>query len=571
MVNEEYLSTPAKKLPKGSRSFNEFIYTEVFKKNDISISDFLYHVNSVWNKTEKFNSFLKYVQTVEDLEYKNPDFRFVSAYYRRCMQTCPVCGKESLYGHCSLKCSNSDPNVQKRKSQTVFSHFGVLNAGQSDIVKEKSKQTCLERYGTEYTFQAESVKEKIKETSIQRYGVDHPMKFESVKERQKSVIRERFGVDYPMQSKEVQEKSRQTCLEKYGADNISRSDYFQEVMFDLNFDKYHKNKQDFNAEYVREHFVEDFKFKIKEFSEHFGIGSRVVANRFKKRLGIFEQNNDHLELGYSQAEKELFDWIPAQNKISNIKSIIPPLELDIYLPDFGLAIEYNGAYYHSDQFKPEGYHIFKTKECEKKGIQLLHIFDFEDIDIWKSVISEKLGKNTRIFARKCKIKELSAAESELFLNENHLQGSCPAKYRYGLFYNDELVQVMTFGIPRFNKSCDFELLRLASKKYTTIIGGASKLLNRFRKNHPGSIISYCNRRFSNGSIYRTLGFVLKCVTDLNYFYIRTDDILTRYQCQKHKLRDILENFDPAKTEKENMEANGYFRVYDCGNYVFELV
>lgn len=117
MINEEYLNTPASKLPKDKRSFNEFIYTEVFKQNDISLSDFLYKVSTLW-KTEKFNCFLKYVQTVEDLEYKNTDFRFVSAYYRRCLYICPGCGKESCTPFCGPKCSNADPEVKRKKSET---------------------------------------------------------------------------------------------------------------------------------------------------------------------------------------------------------------------------------------------------------------------------------------------------------------------------------------------------------------------------------------------------------------------------------------------------------------------
>jgi len=571
MINEEYLNTPSRKLPKDKRSFNEFIYTEVFKQNDISLSDFLYKVSTLW-KTEKFNCFLKYIQTVEDLEYKNTDFRFVSAYYRKCLYICPGCGKESLTRYCSQKCSNVDPEVKKKKAQTSLKHFGVPNPGQSEQVREKIKETSIKHFGVQCSFQAESVKNKMKETSLRKFGVEHPMKSDIVKEHQKESIRERLGVDYPMHSKEVREKSKKTCLGKYGEENVAKSDYFKEKLFNTNFNKHHKNIQDFNHEFIRENFIEDCKFKIQEFEDYFGINSRVVANRFKRKLGILEQNNDsYIDQGYSKEEKELFEWIPTENKVCNIRSIINPLELDMYLPDYKLAIEYDGAYYHSEQFKPEGYHIFKTSECEKHGIQLLHIFDFEDIEIWKSIISGKLKKNTKIFARKCTVKELSFNEAKMFLEENHLQGSCPSKYRYGLFYNGELVQVMTFGVPRFNKRYDFELLRLASKKFTSVVGGASKLLKFFRDSHTGSIISYANRRFSLGDVYRKLGFRQLGITNVNYFYAGHNEVLTRYQCQKHKLKDLLENFDPSKTESENMRLNGYFKVFDCGNLIFSLI
>lgn len=558
MKNEEYLKIPAKKLPKGKRSFNEFIYTEVFKQNDISLPDFLYKVSTLW-KIEKFNSFLKYVQTVEDLEYKNDNFKLVSAYYRKCLYICPGCGKESCTPFCGPKCSNADPEVKKKKAQTTLKHFGVSNPSQSEQVKEKIKETCLKHFGVPCSFQAGPVRTKMKETSLRRYGVEHPMKSEIVKEHQKTSIRERLGVDYPMQSKEVLEKSKKTCLEKYGEENVAKSDYFKEKLFNISFNKYHKNIQDFNLKFIRENFVEDCKFKIQEFKDYFGINSRVVVNCFKKRLGIPEQNNDsYIDQGYSKEEKELFDWIPTENKVCNVRSIINPLELDMYLPDYKLAIEYDGIYYHSEQFKPEGYHIFKTSECEKQGIQLLHIFDFEDIDIWKSIISGKLKKNTKIFARKCIVKELSFDETKIFLEENHLQGFCPSKYRYGLFYNGELVQVMTFGVPRFNKRYDFELLRLASKKFTSVVGGASKLLKFFRDSHTGSIISYSNLRFSSGDVYRKLGFTQLGRTNVNYFYTGHNKILTRYQCQKHKLKDLLENFDSVLDRVREYETKRIF-------------
>ena len=191
------------------------------------------------------------------------------------------------------------------------------------------------------------------------------------------------------------------------------------------------------------------------------------------------------------------------------------------------------------------------------------------------MISNKLKLNTKIYARKCQIKELKYNQVKDFLIENHLQGACTSKINLGLFYNDELVEVMTFSKPRFNRNYDYELLRLCSKRYISIIGGASKLFKYFITNHSGcSVISYANRRFSNGNIYRQLGFKELKASNPNYFYCKGDIILTRYQCQKHKLKDlynkgILNEYDSELTEFEIMERNLYFRLYDCGNLVFE--
>lgn len=129
---------------------------------------------------------------------------------------------------------------------------------------------------------------------------------------------------------------------------------------------------------------------------------------------------------------------------------------------------------------------------------------------------------------------------------------------------------MTFGKSRFNKNYDWELLRYCTIPNFNIIGGASKLLNHFRNHHSGSIISYADKRWSDGNLYRKLGFIELKDSQPNYFYVKDIRRFSRNQFQKHKLKDILKKFDPLMTEKENMLANGYSIIWDCGNKVFSL-
>lgn len=165
---------------------------------------------------------------------------------------------------------------------------------------------------------------------------------------------------------------------------------------------------------------------------------------------------------------------------------------------------------------------------------------------------------TKIYARKCIIKEISVKEKNKFLNLYHIQGEDKSKVKLGLFFNDELVACMTFGKPRFNKNYQWELIRFASKY--KVIGGASKLLKYFEKQYkPESIITYADRRFSKGNLYNLLEFKLLSKTQPNYFYIKGNEILTRYQCQKHKLQKLLgDKFDKDLTETENMLANRFY-------------
>lgn len=440
---------------------------------------------------------------------------------------CKICGKPIINSHetCSRTC-------------------------QAEYAKPIREATNLARYGVKNTFQSEEKKLKIQETNLARYGVRHAAQ-----------ISGHF------------EKVQKTCMEKYGVPYAAMATNYRKLLSEKNQCKVFSpegthtfdNLENFNTKYVREHFVKDNFFEREKFMKYFGIQMPSTADKYKEKFGITEQ----IKRYQSIPQKELFDGIPVKNKIANDRTVIKPQEIDIVLPDFKLGIEYNGAYWHNDVTKESTYHLDKCNACEKAGYQLFSIFDFDDIEIWKSMISNKLGMNRKIYARKCIIKELKYGEINGFLIENHLQGGATSKYNIGLFYEDELVQVMTFSTPRFTKAAQYELVRLCTKKYTNVIGGSSKLFKYFVKKYkPQSIVSYANRRFSQGKIYELLGFKLDKISKPNYWYIRKDEIKSRVQCQKHKLSKILENFDENKSEDENMKANGYMRIYDCGNRVY---
>jgi hypothetical protein len=283
-------------------------------------------------------------------------------------------------------------------------------------------------------------------------------------------------------------------------------------------------------------------------------------------------------IGTSKAEEEISSWLKSIG-IKNIKNNYKfnyegrRFEIDVYLPDFNLGIEHDGLYWHSDQLKSKGYHKEKTEFFKKNfNIDIIHIFQNEWIlksKIVKSIILSKLNKSENIlYARKCIIKEIDNKLYKSFLMNNHIQGYIQAKYKYGLFFNDDLVQVMSFGKSRYNKDYDFENIRSCTKINTQIIGGLSKLLKYFIKNeNPKSIISYVDLRYFNGNGYIKNNFKIIGQSEPNYFYFhKTSMILeSRLRYQKHKLEKILDNFDVGLSEYENMINNDYLRIFDCGN------
>lgn len=257
----------------------------------------------------------------------------------------------------------------------------------------------------------------------------------------------------------------------------------------------------------------------------------------------------------------------------NDRSIINKCELDIYLPSYNLAIEYNGNYWHTEDRVGQMYHSDKHDKCKANNIKLISIFSHQ---LGNTISEEKIiskirshiQQTRRIFARKTKVIELDTVTD--FLNNNHLQNSVPSSVKIGLEYQGELVAVMTFGKPRFSKGFQWELLRFCSKLNTTVVGGASKMFKYFENKYkPTSMISYANRQWSEGNIYKKLGFIHKGTSKPSYAWAKSSRHISRYGAQKHKL-PLLPRFDfnPEESEVQNMTRNGFIKIFDCGNEVF---
>jgi hypothetical protein len=132
---------------------------------------------------------------------------------------------------------------------------------------------------------------------------------------------------------------------------------------------------------------------------------------------------------------------------------------------------------------------------------------------------------------------------------------------------------MTFGNLRKNlgnnsKKGNYELLRFCNSINITVIGGASKLFKYFLSNYTDviQIISYADRCWSNGNLYRKLGFELDSITEPNYYYIIDNIRRNRYNYRKDKL--ISMGYDKNKSENTIMREIGYNRIYDCGSLKF---
>ena len=329
------------------------------------------------------------------------------------------------------------------------------------------------------------------------------------------------------------------------------------------------------SEYISGHNTGDTHIGMKRSHESKMKMRKSAIERLERGDSVFYK-------GKSVDETEFGKWIKSiysGTVIFNDTELLNGLELDVYLPDIGIAIELNGDRFHSDLYKTRKYHLSKSEECANLDVRLIHIWlcDWNSKrDIIKSQLQNILQKSkTRIYARKCEIREVPYVDSKNFLEKNHLQGNSISKHRYGLYHNNELVQLMTFGKLRKATGRDhivgsYELIRSCNKLDTVVVGGVSKLFNHFIQNHsPLYILSFANRDWSVGNMYEKIGMKYSGATDVGYFYSNGSRREHRYKHQKHKLIEL--GYDADKTEYQIMSERGYYRIWNVGNLIYEWI
>lgn len=286
-------------------------------------------------------------------------------------------------------------------------------------------------------------------------------------------------------------------------------------------------------------------------------------------------SNTGTSSGQLKLLEELKSIFPKQNFIEQDRTIIKPYEIDILILDKKLAIEYCGLYWHSELAgKDKNYHLNKLKLCEEKGYRLITIFEDEWLNNREIVISRIMNilgalNYSIIYARKCIIKEIPVKEARDFCNKNHLQGYGNSSIKLGAFYKHELVSIMTFSKPSIAKGSKnekdvWELNRFCSKINHQVIGIASKLLKFFERNYDWrSIFSYADRRWSDGNLYKKIGFEFSHNSKPNYWYIKGIKRIHRFSLRKTK--DDPKNL----TEWAIRMSQGWNRIWDCGSIKYE--
>ena len=437
---------------------------------------------------------------------------------------CIICGNNTKYSsrlrglafYCSKKCSNSCP---KRKEK-------FKNSYPTQQAKLKRENTCFERYGYKNMF---SDTKRVRESMIDKYGVDNPAKLQRNRElnRKRQLENNTSFCDIPEPWKSRRKLFRyKTWLKIALQSGMSYATISKRTCIPLST-----------------------------------IQKDVAFHNLNQYISAYKP--------YSDAEIQIYDYLKSldDNIVieRNVRGVLSESngEVDLYIPEKNVAIEYNGIYWHSTAYNSDPYrHYNKTKLFHGR---MLQIFDYEWVskeNIVKDILVRALfpEKLKVLYARNLTANIISSKEAKCFLEKNHIQSYRASSMYFALKDGDDTISILTVT----KKQSEYELVRYATKLGYSVVGGIERMWKLFlRTCSPEQVYSYCDLRYFVGNVYKRLGFLQVDITKPNYFYVDSNGNYAghRYRYMKHKLNTNL-------TENEYMLQNNYNRVYDCGNIKF---
>lgn len=354
---------------------------------------------------------------------------------------CPMCGKLSKFigkyynitcGKCNYNAWEKKIELTKRNTskdavergkeksrQTCLRKYGVpfVNQFSSSESKTKYEMECLEKYGVKNAGWSKEARLKRINTCLNKYGVDHNFKLLDSSKQSKQIWNDRhdeiiskiehtclrkYGSKYYAQTEEFVSQSKQTLINHYGSLKEAynfKKEKGKQTKFKCYGDKFYHNAEQMSETIKERHTkfeLEHDCIQYKKLLDMYGQGWKslelpiIYNGRFRyvsnEYLDIIKEYSSSLHgcNSVSRPEEEIYEYIRTfynkeikRNNRTMIKDDNHQYELDIYLPNIKVAIEFNGTYWHSNLFKDKYYHQLKTKLCKEKNIILIHIFEFE--------------------------------------------------------------------------------------------------------------------------------------------------------------------------------------------------
>lgn len=470
-----------------------------------------------------------------------------------------------------------------KHKKTIQSRYGVENISQLDSNKQKvsatwkdksqeeisdivnkREATCREKYGVDNPRQSQEIIDKTKQTLLDNYGVDCSLLIPEVREKVKTTMLDRYGVLNPGQSKEIRDKASKTCIEKYGVPKYSMTEEFK-VKF----------KETVKARYGVDNpmQVEEFQNKAKDTNvERYGLPAAFMSDESKDKARQSYIKNDHSKI--SKPNKLFSELLTSAGIDNRFEFNLENRWYDIEIIDRNILVEIDPTYTHSTQHNiwsnglDKNYHRDKSRLAEKHEYRCIHVFDWDDTNKIVGLIQKPSIKYN---GRDVECRFITEEQCNLFLDMYHIQGSVRnQEVCIGLILDEELLSVMSFGRPRYNKNVQWELYRYASQFDVTVTGGASKLFKKFVDElHPKSIVSYCDKSKFDGNLYQTLGFKYEHTSSPTKIWSKGKRYITNNLLLSRGYDQLFGTDYGKGTDNEQlMIDNGWRSVYDCGQATF---
>lgn len=470
----------------------------------------------------------------------------------------------SVCGHCRLK--------NKMKNNTYGANnakYSIPNKTELKLYLAEGKAMAAWRFGVSISV----INSWIKKLNIQVPSY-HGRKFFKTNEDYNSALQ---SIKDEMNSCEsLSELSRKTGIPRHIIRKLKKENSLE--LF-TKFDSWEKSlsKIEENISF----YVEENKTKtLKQIAEDHKLSIEQLKKAFKnKKIRVKTHSYNK-----SKGELECRDFIRSLGEECFSYSFEKTFEIDCFVQNKNFGVEYCGEFWHRyDPYKNnKKYHWNKYQYFHAKGIKIMTIFESEWKDthknkILQSMIRSRLNHSSikKIGARQCEIKEISKKDAGNFHYSNHISGATTSSYDIGLYYDYELVSVLSFLKSRFNKKYEYEISRFCSKLNYNVSGGFSRLFSYFVKTYnPSSILTYADLRFGNGQVYAKNGLNFMGTTPPNYYYYDKSlgYLENRMKFQKNKLQILFpKEYDSKKTEYEIMSDAGYYCIYDCGNNRYEWI
>jgi hypothetical protein len=388
-----------------------------------------------------------------------------------------------------------NPEIQAKARRTIQNKYGVTAVSKLDWVKEKITNTTVENYGVSRALKLDWVKEKQQNTMLNKYGNRFGINVPSIRQKMEDTYESRTGYKHPLDNPEVRKKINNTFLNKYGSMPAANPEVRKKINNTIQ-KKYHRKHQS-QTHYSDEVYVilterENFIRYIETIPE----SDRTIYN-ISKLLNVYWgtvfKYVRHYDLMYmfpnndgSLFEKSIVNFIKSLNVnyLLRTRTVIPPYELDVYIPEYNLAIECNGTFWHSTTInKNTNYHYNKSKLCEEKGIRLIHIFEYEWNNqrqrlILENIIRDALNKNTyNINIKECTYVLDNSQTISKFLRHNCILDNIEYNDTICIYHKDNLLAVLPIVITNYN----IDVIICCNKLGYSLYGDLTDIFKYIRK------------------------------------------------------------------------------------------